>query len=173
MITEPGATSEDDKLRAGAPCIRTQGPTYKPFSYESRSLRSPFFSLALPFLWSERPSLFLPLSPVRAPPASFMRPLALSIFPSFLSSLLLLVGTVALLSSPSFSTRSIGRAKARQRYATRLAGCRDPLCTPPAGKGPCNGLGMCTLPGLPSRRCASRVPDTCFPHPLPDGWCFL
>src|SRR5215212_1340134 len=88
MITEPGATSEDDKLRAGAPCIRTQGPTYKPFSYESRSLRSPFFCLALPFLWSERPSLFLPLSPVRAPPASFIRPLALSIFPSSFSSLL-------------------------------------------------------------------------------------
>src|SRR5215216_4074797 len=102
MITEPGATSEDDKLRAGAPCIRTQGPTYKPFSYESRSLRLPFFSLALPFLWSERPSLFLPLSPVRAPPASFMRPLALSIFPSFLSSLLLLPGTTSLLSWPTF-----------------------------------------------------------------------
>jgi len=121
----------------------------------------------------DRASLPLLALVARKGAASFMRPLALSIFPSFLSSLLLLVGTVALLSSPSFSTRSIGRAKARQRYATRLAGCRDPLCTPPAGKGPCNGLGMCTLPGLPSRRCASRVPDTCFPHPLPDGWCFL
>src|SRR5215212_7333993 len=51
--------------------------------YESRSLRSPFFCLALP-------SLFLPLSPVRAPPASFIRPLALSIAPSSLSSLPLL-----------------------------------------------------------------------------------
>src|SRR5215212_1918661 len=48
--------------------------------YESRSLRSPFFCLALP-------SLFLPLSPVRAPPASFIRPLALSIAPLSLSSL--------------------------------------------------------------------------------------
>src|SRR5829696_6291198 len=62
--------------------------------YESRSLRSPFFSLALPFLWSERPSLFLLLSPLRAPPASFMRPLALSIAPSFLSRLLRFVPTV-------------------------------------------------------------------------------
>src|SRR3712207_358045 len=53
-------------------------PSQKPFGYESRSLRLPFFSLALPFLWSERPSLFVLLSPVRAPPASFMRPLALS-----------------------------------------------------------------------------------------------
>src|SRR5215212_6468792 len=51
--------------------------------YESRSLRSPFFCLALP-------SLFLPLSPVRAPPASFIRPLALSFAPSSLSSLPLL-----------------------------------------------------------------------------------
>src|SRR3712207_1932910 len=62
-------------------------PSQKPFGYESRSLRSPFFCLALPFLWSERPSLFLLLSSVRAPPASFIRPLALSIVPSSLSSL--------------------------------------------------------------------------------------
>src|ERR687897_1071311 len=55
--------------------------------YESRSLRSPFFSLALAFRWSERPSLFLPWSPVRAPPASFIRPLARSIFASSLPSL--------------------------------------------------------------------------------------
>ena len=56
-------------------------------------MRLPIFSLALPFLWSERPSLFMLLSPVRAPPASFMRPLVLSIAPSFLSTLLLLLGT--------------------------------------------------------------------------------
>src|SRR5215203_6063551 len=68
-------------------------PSHESFGYESRSLRLAFFSLALAFLWSERPSRFLLLSPVRAPPASFMRPLALSIFASFLSSLLLLVGT--------------------------------------------------------------------------------
>jgi len=46
------------------------------------------FSLALPFLWSERLSLIVPISSVRAPPASFVRPWALSIAPSFLSSLL-------------------------------------------------------------------------------------
>src|SRR5215216_7784165 len=57
-------------------------PSHKPFGYESRSLRLPFFSLALPFLCSELPSLFLLLSPVRAPPASFIRPLVLSIVPS-------------------------------------------------------------------------------------------
>src|SRR5829696_10219201 len=73
--------------------VDAPAPSHKPFGYESRSLRLPFFSLILPFLWSERPSLFLLLSPVRAPPASFIRPLALSIFPSFLSSLLLLLGT--------------------------------------------------------------------------------
>ncbi len=76
---------------AGAAC---PGPfKEKSSGYESRSLRLPFFSLALPFLWSERPSLFVLLSPVREPPASFIRPLALSIAPSFLSSLLLLLGT--------------------------------------------------------------------------------
>src|SRR5215216_7840588 len=72
-------------------------PSHKPFGYESRSLRLPFFSLALPFLCSERPSLFLLLSPVRAPPASFIRPLALSIAASFLSSVLLLLDTLLLL----------------------------------------------------------------------------
>src|SRR5215211_3994892 len=77
---------------AAAPAL-----SQKPIAYESRSLRLPFFSLALPFLWSERPSLFLLLSPVRAPPASFIRPLALSIAASFSSSLLLLLGTLLLL----------------------------------------------------------------------------
>src|ERR687894_1245622 len=58
-----------------------------PVAQESRSLRFPFFCLALPFLWSELPSLLSFLSPVREPPASFMRPLALSIAPSSLSFL--------------------------------------------------------------------------------------
>src|SRR5918998_2951601 len=53
--------------------------------YFRRSLRSPFFCLVLPFLWSELPSLFSFLSPVRAPPPSFIRPLALPIAPSSLS----------------------------------------------------------------------------------------
>src|SRR5918995_1318749 len=43
------------------------------------------------------PSHFMLLSPVRAPPASFIRPLALSDLPSFLSSLSLLVGTGGML----------------------------------------------------------------------------
>src|SRR5215216_2465284 len=82
-------------------------PSHKPFGYESRSFRSPFFSLALPFLWSERPSLFLLLSPLRAPPASFIRPLALSIAPSFLSRLLRFVPTV----------RSLLLSQTASRYA--------------------------------------------------------
>src|SRR5215204_755526 len=78
----------------GRSLLTAPAPSHKPFGYESRSLRLPFFSLILPFLWSARPSDFLSLSPVRAPPASFTRPFALSIAPSFLSSLLLLLGTV-------------------------------------------------------------------------------
>src|SRR5215207_1880352 len=67
--------------------LRAPAPSHEPFGYESRSLRSPFFSLSLPLRWSERPSLLSFLSPVREPPASFIRPLALSIAPSSLSSL--------------------------------------------------------------------------------------
>src|ERR671910_845321 len=67
--------------------LRAPASSHEPFGYESRSLRLPFFSLSLPLLWSERPSLLSFLSPVSAPPASFIRPLALSIFPSSLSSL--------------------------------------------------------------------------------------
>src|SRR4028119_223094 len=40
----------------------------------------------VPLRWSARPSAFLSLLPVRAPAASFMRPLALSIAPSLRSS---------------------------------------------------------------------------------------
>src|SRR4028119_1052687 len=60
-------------------------PSQTLLGYGSRSLRSPFFCLALPFLWSELPSLLSFLSPVRAPPPSLSRPLALSIAPSSLS----------------------------------------------------------------------------------------
>src|SRR3954447_859000 len=49
------------------------------------SLTLPFFSLAVPFVWSERPSDFLALSPVTAPAASLALPLALSSAPSPLS----------------------------------------------------------------------------------------
>src|SRR5919202_4567688 len=78
-------------------------PFSLPFRHDSRSLRLPFFSLALALLWFERPSLFLLLSPLKAPPASLMRPLALSIAASFLSSLLLVPGTVCPLSFPQLT----------------------------------------------------------------------
>jgi hypothetical protein len=47
--------------------------------YLRRSFRSPLLSFARPVRCSKRPSDFLSLSPVRAPAASFIRPLALSI----------------------------------------------------------------------------------------------
>src|SRR5918997_6113547 len=53
--------------------------------YCGRSLAAPFLSLAVPLRWSGRPSAFLSLSPLREPPASFMRPLALSTAPSAMS----------------------------------------------------------------------------------------
>src|SRR5215210_3224562 len=56
--------------------------------YCARSLAAPFLSLAVPLRWSERPSAFLSLSPLREPAASFTRPLALSAAPSALSRLL-------------------------------------------------------------------------------------
>src|SRR5918995_1097633 len=56
-----------------------------PVAYYSRSFRLPFFSLAFPRRWSARPLDLVSLSPVRAPAASFMRPLALSLAPSSLS----------------------------------------------------------------------------------------
>src|SRR5215203_2953839 len=63
--------------------------------YCARPLAAPFLSLALPSRWSERPSAFFSPSPLREPPASFRRPLALSIAPSALSWVLFL-GSVAL-----------------------------------------------------------------------------
>src|SRR5215212_7704318 len=68
--------------------------------YCAKSLAAPFLSLAVPLRWSERPSAFLPLSPVSAPPASFARPFALSTTPSPLS-LLLSLGICALRTSLS------------------------------------------------------------------------
>src|SRR5215218_10786993 len=64
--------------------------------YCARSLAAPFLSLAVPLRWSERPSAFFSLSPLREPPASFTRPLALSTAPSALS-LLLFLGILTLL----------------------------------------------------------------------------
>src|SRR5215216_4342169 len=63
--------------------------------YCARSLAAPFLSLALPSRWSERPSVFFSLSPLREPPASLTRPLALSTAPSALS-LVLFLGILAL-----------------------------------------------------------------------------
>jgi hypothetical protein len=54
--------------------------------YLRRSFRWPFFFFMVPRRWSERPSAFFARSPLRAPAASFTRPLALSIAPSCLSS---------------------------------------------------------------------------------------
>src|SRR5919199_3452091 len=63
------------------------------------SFSLPFFSLAVPFVWSERPSDFLVLSPVTAPAASLARPLTLSIAPSPLSWPLLFLPTCVSLQS--------------------------------------------------------------------------
>src|SRR5215213_7204630 len=71
--------------------------------YLSRSFALPFFSFALPLRWSERPSDFLLWSPVTAPAASFIRPLALSAIPSLRSSLLLFPATF-----PSFRLFAYG-----------------------------------------------------------------
>ncbi len=62
----------------------------KPCSYFRRSFRLPFLSFMFPRRWSERPSRFVSLSPVREPAASFIRPFALSMAPSSLSCLPLL-----------------------------------------------------------------------------------
>src|SRR5919112_6028508 len=55
------------------------------YYYLSRSLALPNLSLAVPFVWSERPSDFLASSPVTAPVASLALPFALSRAPSPLS----------------------------------------------------------------------------------------
>jgi hypothetical protein len=57
----------------------------KDYYYLSRSLALPNLSLAVPFVWSERPSDFLASSPVTAPVASLALPFALSRAPSPLS----------------------------------------------------------------------------------------
>src|SRR5215213_1884363 len=61
--------------------------------YLSRSLALPNLSLAVPLVWSERPSAFFSLSPVTAPVASLAFPFALSKAPSPLSWLLLFLPT--------------------------------------------------------------------------------
>jgi len=90
--------------------------------------------------------------------------LALSILPSFLSSLLLLVGT-GVRSSPRRHSLLIELDVLRPGGDTPhdLQAARA-LCTRAVGKGPCNGLRVRTLPGLTSRMCASLVPDI---HPTP------
>src|SRR5215213_9318049 len=61
-----------------------------PYGYFRRSFRLPFFSFMFPRRWSARPSDLVSLSSVRAPAASFIRPLALSMEASSLSFLPLL-----------------------------------------------------------------------------------
>ena len=52
------------------------------WGYLSRPFALPSLSLAVPFVWSERPSDFLASSPVTAPAASLALPFALSSAPS-------------------------------------------------------------------------------------------
>src|SRR5919112_5739948 len=63
------------------------------YYYLSRSLALPNLFLAVPFVWSERPSDFLASSPVTAPVASLALPFALSRAPSPLSWPLLFLPT--------------------------------------------------------------------------------
>ena len=65
-----------------------ESAVYRSLGYVRRSLALPFLSLAVPFVWSERPSDFFALSPVTAPVASLALPFALSSAPSPLSWLL-------------------------------------------------------------------------------------
>src|SRR5215211_8259147 len=94
--------------------------------YCAKSLAAPFLSLAVPLRWSERPSAFLPLSPVSEPPASFARPLALSRAPSALS-LLLSLGILVL--QTSLSHRNHPYPIVARRTLKRIAQmhAREPL----------------------------------------------
>src|SRR5215208_3672273 len=86
--------------------------------YLSRSLALPSLSLAVPFVWSERPSAFFSLSPVTAPVASLALPLALSSAPSPLSWLLLFLPTC------SFSLLRLSRSNyILQLPRTLILGC--------------------------------------------------
>jgi hypothetical protein len=96
--------------------------------------------------------------------------LALSIFPSVLSSLLLLVGT-GVRSFPRrhsllivLDTLKPGADTPHDLQAART------LCSRRVGKGTCSGLRVRSLPGMTSRMCASRVPDI---RLLLLGRCFL
>ncbi len=65
------------------------------WSYLSRSLALPSLSLAVPFVWSERPSDFLASSPVTAPAASLALPFALVLAAAF-SAQVMLPSSIAL-----------------------------------------------------------------------------
>ena len=65
------------------------------WSYLSRSLALPSLSLAVPFVWSERPSDLLASSPVTAPAASLALPFALVLAAAF-SAQVMLPSSIAL-----------------------------------------------------------------------------
>src|SRR5919206_1564774 len=101
------------------------------------SLTLPFFSLAVPFVWSVLPSAFFSLSPVTAPAASFTRPFALSRAPSPLSWLLFL--PTCFLPSGVLGVRCVSdkRLSTRKRRVENSQATLEPLGRTPAY---CNAL---------------------------------
>src|SRR5215213_6778674 len=102
--------------KRGAGLLRpSPSHTFLKALYLSRSLALPNLSLAVPLVWSERPSAFFSLSPVTAPVASLAFPFALSKAPSPLSWLLLFLPTC------SFSLLRLGHVQYPvYPYALRL-----------------------------------------------------
>src|SRR5829696_8308868 len=85
-----GAEADTHQPLLGGQVIRR---TLGSLGYLSRSLALPNLSLAVPFVWSARPSDFFASSSVTAPVASLALPLALASAPSPLSWLLLFLPT--------------------------------------------------------------------------------
>src|SRR5215211_5332277 len=103
------------KKRGGTTTTRPSHTFLKALYYLSRSLALPNLSLAVPLVWSARPSAFFSLSPVTAPAASLALPFALSSAPSPLSWLLLFLPTC------SFSFLRLGHVQCTvYLYALRL-----------------------------------------------------
>src|SRR5215217_8441297 len=103
------------KKRGGTTTSQLLIHTFLKALYFSRSLALPNLSLAVPLVWSARPSAFFSLSPVTAPVASLAFPFALSKAPSPLSWLLLFLPTC------SFSLLRLGHVQySVYPYALRL-----------------------------------------------------